>query len=119
MLPQIRFHIDRTASIKLRRTERGRQLLDSDWVIADLVKYDPDDADRIWIGVRRTAIEVDKHRTLQCSIDDDTWKVLSDAIETYQADPKSVYTLAAFAQRLHDCFDRGINQCPFIQEDSA
>ena len=112
--PQIRFHIDRTATSKLRRTETGRQLLDADWVIADRVKYDPDDTDRIWVGVRRTAIEVDKHRTLQCLIDDETWLDLDGAVRS--GDPN---ILAQFALRLHECFKRGINQCPFIQEDPA
>jgi len=111
ILPHTQLHLSQTTMMKLRRTELGRSLIQSDMAIADLVKFDPDDADRIWIGVRRSAIKPYAMRTLLCSIDDETYEVLEDAMTT-----KSVYTLAAFAQRLYDCFQRHLNQCTFIQE---
>lgn len=111
VLPNTQLHMSQSATIKLRRTELGRSLISSDSVIVDRIKFDPDDADRIWIGVRKTAIDQPKHRSLTAVIDDETFETLERAING-----SSQYTLAAFAQRLYDSFRAHRKTCLFIQE---
>lgn len=111
ILPSTTIHLSQAAVSKLKRTVLGRSLIASDEVIVDRIKFDPDDADRIWIGTRKTAIKPYALRTLHCSIDDSTFALLENAIQQ-----QHTTILACFAGRLYDCFSAGRKQCPFILE---
>lgn len=111
ILPSSQVHLSQSAVAKLRRTEVGRTLIEADEAIADRIKMDPEDADRIWIGVRRSTIKPYALRTLHCSIDERSYIELG-----YAAIGGDANTLAAFGDRLWQCFNAGRKQCPFIQE---
>ena len=114
ILPQTNVAFAANAAGKLNRTEKGRELLNSDLGIADLVKYDPDDPDRIWIGVRRTSVSKSKHRMLRCTIDETVFRMMEDAIQM-QDSP----TLNSLAIRLISHFRDGRKDCRFMLEDDS
>lgn len=111
IFPYTTAHFASTAKAKLARTEKGRELIESDECIIDRVKYEPGDPDRIWIGTRRTSITKSHHRTLACCIDDQTFADLQRAARLGHCT-----TMSDFAKRLLDCFEQGLKQCKFIQE---
>jgi len=114
ILPQTSIAFAASTMGKLNRTEKGRLLYNSDLAICDRIKYDPDDADRVWIGIRRTSISQNKHRLLRCMMDESTFKMLEDAIVR-----QDQAMLAAVGLRLIDTFREGRKDCKFMLEDDS
>ena len=114
ILPQTSVAFPASTVGKLNRTEKGRLLYNSDLVIADAIKYDPLDDDRIWIGVRRTAISSSNHRMLRCTIDKQVFTMMEDAIIR-----EDQAMLAALALRLITHFRDGRKDCRFMLEDDS
>jgi len=114
ILPQTQVAFAGSAVGKLNRTERGQLLLKADLVIADRIKYDEQDADRIWIGVSKPSFSPRKHRVMRCLISEAVLTEMEDAIVT-----QDTLTLAALALRLIIHFRNNDRECRFMLEDDS
>ena len=103
-----------TATGKLNRTEKGRELLEAESSIVDTVNYDDKDPDRIWIGVRRASFSKPKHATTRCTMDERVMSMMTQAILDEDSG-----TLNALAVRLLDALVAGRRDCRFMLEDDS